>query len=107
MSGRRRRIYPPVRGGIQSTIEYEPVGRVLLENQTESELGDTTYQCRQNLLLHDIPYEVVITAHTINTFVPLILLRELLPIMSLTPSHICTIFFLYTTICLRHQCRFS
>lgn len=32
--------------------------------------------------LSDIPYEDVITAHSINTFVPLILIRELLPIMS-------------------------
>lgn len=31
--------------------------------------------------LSDIPYEDVITAHSINTFVPLILIRELLPIM--------------------------
>lgn len=31
--------------------------------------------------LADIPYEDVITAHSINTFVPLILIRELLPIM--------------------------
>lgn len=32
--------------------------------------------------LSDIPYEDVITAHSINTFVPLILIRELLPIMN-------------------------
>lgn len=31
--------------------------------------------------LSDIPYEDVITAHSINTFVPLILIRELLPLM--------------------------
>ncbi|KAG6356558.1 hypothetical protein INS49_014431 [Diaporthe citri] len=31
--------------------------------------------------LSDIPYEDVITAHSINTFVPLILIRELLPII--------------------------
>lgn len=31
--------------------------------------------------LSDIPYEDVVTAHSINTFVPLILIRELLPIM--------------------------
>ncbi|GLB36457.1 putative short chain dehydrogenase [Lyophyllum shimeji] len=33
--------------------------------------------------LSEIPYEDVISAHSINTFVPLILMRELLPIMSL------------------------
>lgn len=32
--------------------------------------------------LSDIPYEDVITAHSINTFVPLILIRELLPVMN-------------------------
>ncbi|KAK1671133.1 hypothetical protein BDP55DRAFT_504848, partial [Colletotrichum godetiae] len=31
--------------------------------------------------LSDIPYEDVITAHSVNTFVPLILIRELLPSM--------------------------
>ncbi|KAL1881805.1 hypothetical protein Daus18300_000858 [Diaporthe australafricana] len=31
--------------------------------------------------LSEIPYEDVITAHSINTFVPLILIRELLPMM--------------------------
>lgn len=31
--------------------------------------------------LSDIPYEDVVTAHSINTFVPLILIRELLPMM--------------------------
>ncbi|KAH8772744.1 oxidoreductase [Diaporthe sp. PMI_573] len=32
--------------------------------------------------LSDIPYDDVITAHSINTFAPLILIRELLPIMN-------------------------
>ena len=32
--------------------------------------------------IHQIPYEDVISAHSVNTFVPLILLREFLPIMS-------------------------
>ena len=32
--------------------------------------------------LHEIPYEDVITAHSVNTFVPLILIRELLPLMT-------------------------
>ncbi|TQN70865.1 hypothetical protein CSHISOI_04605 [Colletotrichum shisoi] len=31
--------------------------------------------------LSDIPYEDVVTAHSVNTFVPLILVRELLPLM--------------------------
>ena len=31
--------------------------------------------------LHEIPYEDIITAHSVNTFVPLILIRELLPLM--------------------------
>lgn len=31
--------------------------------------------------IHQIPYEDVISAHSVNTFVPLILVRELLPLM--------------------------
>ena len=31
--------------------------------------------------IHQIPYEDVISAHSVNTFVPLILIRELLPLM--------------------------
>ena len=31
--------------------------------------------------IHEIPYEDVISAHSVNTFVPFILLRELLPLM--------------------------
>jgi hypothetical protein len=36
--------------------------------------------------LHDIPYEDVISAHSVNTFTPLILCRELLPLMG-SDSH--------------------
>ena len=32
--------------------------------------------------LHEIPYEDIITAHSVNSFVPLILIRELLPLMT-------------------------
>ena len=32
--------------------------------------------------LHQIPYEDIVTAHSVNTFVPLILTRELIPLMS-------------------------
>lgn len=35
--------------------------------------------------LPEIPYEDVISAHSINTFVPLILIRELLPLMGKAP----------------------
>ena len=37
--------------------------------------------------LHEIPYEDVISAHSINVFVPLILFRELLPSLSLPRVH--------------------
>ncbi|KAJ1560332.1 hypothetical protein HK405_007475, partial [Cladochytrium tenue] len=36
--------------------------------------------------LSEIPYDDVITAHSVNTFVPLILVRELLPIMGTTTT---------------------
>lgn len=36
--------------------------------------------------LFDIPYEDVMSAHAVNTFVPLILIRELLPLMGSTNS---------------------
>ena len=35
--------------------------------------------------INQIPYEDIISAHSVNTFVPLILIRELLPSMGLTP----------------------
>ncbi|KAL9580832.1 MAG: hypothetical protein Q9212_004259 [Teloschistes hypoglaucus] len=42
--------------------------------------------------IQEIPYENVISAHSVNTFVPLILIRELLPFMARsaidTPAHI-------------------
>ncbi|KAK8098366.1 uncharacterized protein PG998_013852 [Apiospora kogelbergensis] len=37
--------------------------------------------------LADIPYEDVISAHSVNTFVPLILIRELMPLMKHAPVH--------------------
>ncbi|RDL40058.1 Uncharacterized protein BP5553_00037 [Venustampulla echinocandica] len=37
--------------------------------------------------LHQIPYEDVISAHSVNTFVPLILIRELLPLMGSVTAH--------------------
>ncbi|KAM0132235.1 hypothetical protein ACHAO1_006880 [Botrytis cinerea] len=37
--------------------------------------------------LHEIPYEDVISAHSVNTFVPLILIRELLPLMGTSRPH--------------------
>ncbi|KAF7863823.1 hypothetical protein EAF04_006788 [Stromatinia cepivora] len=40
--------------------------------------------------LYEIPYEDVISAHSVNTFVPLILIRELLPLMGSPRSHATT-----------------
>ncbi|KAF7942184.1 hypothetical protein BELL_0008g00170 [Botrytis elliptica] len=37
--------------------------------------------------LYEIPYEDVISAHSVNTFVPLILIRELLPLMGTPRPH--------------------
>ncbi|KAJ5413083.1 hypothetical protein N7465_005388 [Penicillium sp. CMV-2018d] len=36
--------------------------------------------------LHEIPYSDLISAHSVNAFVPLILCRELLPVMGTSPS---------------------
>ncbi len=37
--------------------------------------------------MEEIPYEDLISAHSVNTFVPLILIRELLPLMSRSHSN--------------------
>jgi NAD(P)-dependent dehydrogenase (short-subunit alcohol dehydrogenase family) len=38
--------------------------------------------------IYEIPYEDVITAHSVNTFVPFILVRELLPLMGSPRSQV-------------------
>ncbi|TVY65598.1 Uncharacterized protein LSUE1_G010228 [Lachnellula suecica] len=43
-------------------------------------------KCSWFQTLHEIPYEDIISAHSVNTFVPLILIRELLPLMGITRS---------------------
>ncbi|TVY48765.1 Uncharacterized protein LOCC1_G001654 [Lachnellula occidentalis] len=43
-------------------------------------------KCSWFQTLPEIPYEDIISAHSVNTFVPLILIRELLPLMGTTRS---------------------
>ncbi|KAF8644251.1 hypothetical protein AX16_008606 [Volvariella volvacea WC 439] len=93
---------PRVRGGATASITYERETK-LLEDGSASTTTDTNAisgsasggnqlilqsQERSSWVqkLDEIPYEDVISAHSVNTFVPLILVRELLSIMHLQPS---------------------
>ncbi|KAI0098544.1 NAD(P)-binding protein [Nemania sp. FL0031] len=82
---------PKVRGGNVARIEGLAPQQLTADPTTEpAALGSSWVQS-----LGNIPYEDVISAHSVNAFVPLILVRELLPIMSAdkppgTPSsHAC------------------
>ncbi|KAG6910566.1 hypothetical protein DXG01_009516 [Tephrocybe rancida] len=81
---------PRLRGGMAS---IEAPSHSANDTQHSAEARETRPQQEDRILikpiqsswtqkLDDIPYEDVISAHSINTFVPLILMRELLPIMS-------------------------
>ncbi|CEJ93527.1 hypothetical protein VHEMI09108 [[Torrubiella] hemipterigena] len=76
---------PRVRGGAVEAVDGSPPlmcltgerqKRNLSAIQTDS--GPSSWAQR----LSDIPYEDFISAHSVNTFTPLILIRELAPIMS-------------------------
>ncbi|KAG6866859.1 hypothetical protein C0991_008795 [Blastosporella zonata] len=81
---------PRLRGGMP-TIEA-PGDSAAIEPQSDINVEVAPEQERCILVkpvksswtqkLSNIPYEDVISAHSINTFVPLILMRELLPVMS-------------------------
>lgn len=55
-----------------------PSTEVATESSTEVQTYTKSSWCQS---LFEIPYEDVISAHAVNTFVPLILCRELLPLM--------------------------
>ncbi|APA09603.1 hypothetical protein SS1G_06243 [Sclerotinia sclerotiorum 1980 UF-70] len=93
---------PRVRGGVQSLNllafdteqkrlndmfpeETGIVGRT--ENTTS--ISTTAEEPKTSWVqnLYEIPYEDVISAHSVNTFVPLILVRELLPLMGSARPH--------------------
>jgi len=71
--------------GLQENIEpQQPVEAYHTPNGSELEPYAKSSWVQS---LFEIPYEDVISAHAVNTFVPLILCRELLPLMgSSTPS---------------------
>ncbi|PQE08520.1 short-chain dehydrogenase protein [Rutstroemia sp. NJR-2017a BBW] len=84
---------PRVRGGLQTSnllqfdteqkrikaalAEYKDLGTV--EQSVSISEHDPKTSWVQNL--YEIPYEDVISAHSVNVFVPFILIRELLPLM--------------------------
>ncbi|ERF73745.1 hypothetical protein EPUS_00999 [Endocarpon pusillum Z07020] len=55
-----------------------------LVRSNDTELVPTENSLKSSWMqsLHEIPYEDVITAHSVNTLVPFILIRELVPLMS-------------------------
>jgi NAD(P)-dependent dehydrogenase (short-subunit alcohol dehydrogenase family) len=85
---------PRVRGGAGSlALEMSSQGSELLltTSTTRSQTATPTFGILSQFstrphsswtqTLPEIPYEDVISAHSVNTFVPLILIRELLPLM--------------------------
>ncbi len=85
---------PRVRGG--QNIRYITNQRTerLVESaprreQEEIDPLDVTTTLKSSWVqdISDIPYEDVISAHSVNTFVPFILLRELLPLLRGPPPH--------------------
>jgi NAD(P)-dependent dehydrogenase (short-subunit alcohol dehydrogenase family) len=90
-----------VRGGmLPMSLESTKSGAMLADgsngatatNDTISASGATTAEVEPYTKsswvqsLFEIPYEDVMSAHAVNTFVPLILIRELLPLMGRTKS---------------------
>lgn len=97
---------PRVRGGTQESepvitlsqlreqiahaIHDTPNGEsTLVTNQhsdanTAITIQEPNEKCSWFQSLHEIPYEDIISAHSVNAFVPLILIRELLPLMGTT-----------------------
>ena len=97
------RYIPKVRVGTQSfalgMIELEkqqqslgssiPQSKTIASRSTDLFRHSTRPESSWTQTLGEIPYEDIISAHSINTFVPLILIRELLPFMGAeTPAGI-------------------
>ncbi|KAI1433724.1 hypothetical protein GGR50DRAFT_469164 [Xylaria sp. CBS 124048] len=73
---------PRVRAGITGGIDGPATQKLVTDDMSDtSGIGSSWVQS-----LDKIPYEDVISAHSVNAFVPLILLRELLSVMSDGPS---------------------
>lgn len=65
----------------QSTNQIATKGLRTTDNEDEEPSKSSWVQS-----LHEIPYSDLISAHSVNAFVPLILCRELLPVMGTSPS---------------------
>ncbi|KAI0191677.1 short-chain dehydrogenase [Xylaria flabelliformis] len=70
---------PKVRAGNMATIEGLTTRQLSTDTSAVDEPAKASSWVQS---LGEIPYEDVISAHSVNAFVPLILVRELLPIMS-------------------------
>ncbi|KAG6820757.1 hypothetical protein H0H93_012021 [Arthromyces matolae] len=85
--------FPRVRGdmitiGAPNRMSIEPqTDMVETERRDESQILTKSVKSSWTQRLAEIPYEDVIATHSINTFVPLILMRELIPIMSACSPH--------------------
>ena len=66
--------------------EDNMVANLPINGHTSMAVQDASDKCSWFQTLHEIPYEDIISAHSVNTFVPLILIRELLPLMGTTRS---------------------
>ncbi|OAA80253.1 oxidoreductase [Akanthomyces lecanii RCEF 1005] len=77
---------PRLRGATDSSIETASFTGLLESQDIAAHVKSTTSVVPYSKSswvqsLHEIPYEDLISAHSVNTFVPLILIRELLPVM--------------------------
>ncbi|KAI5781043.1 hypothetical protein DFH27DRAFT_596588 [Peziza echinospora] len=71
-------------GGGMPVNAFSPPTQLRLTSNGEKNKAEEKSSWTQSL--HEIPYQDIITAHSINAFVPLILMRELMPRLSLPPS---------------------
>ncbi|TEB31816.1 NAD(P)-binding protein [Coprinellus micaceus] len=79
-----------IRGGNQGYMIQSSERQLLIEGSevaTKPDEGaaDVAIKSSWTQSISEIPYEDVISAHSVNTFVPFILLRELLPLMPPRP----------------------
>lgn len=83
-----------IRGGHQGyMIQSSSERQLLIENPDNATTpndrngpGNVSIKSSWTQAISEIPYEDVISAHSVNTFVPFILLRELLPLMPPRPT---------------------
>ncbi|KAH9480271.1 hypothetical protein JR316_0006869 [Psilocybe cubensis] len=82
------RYQPRVRGGvvgqhIQSVTDIPNIAPMSEQTNSKTTIASqTSLESSWIQRISEIPYEDVISAHSVNTFVPFILVRELLPYMS-------------------------